>query len=203
MATQSCVKLRSAPMNSGGLHVRHRAPLALICVATAVALGACAAIDTESFRAPQMSTLLVKRSVANYKAKVLPPVQPQDMVDAAGHCAGAVAPPAAEGQAGAPGASPSPEASTPLPGAISLDMTECDVVRHIGVPEKVEIGTGESGERSATLTYLGGQKPGIYTFRAGRLAAMERAPEPVAQKPGRKPKSAPPKRARPTQLSVQ
>jgi hypothetical protein len=169
----------------------------------ALALGACAVVDTDSFNAPTMSSFFVKRSVANYQAKVLPPVPPQDLVDAAGRCADAAVPVAAEGQTGAHNVS-LPEAGVPMiPSAIALDMTECDVVKRAGFPEKVEIGANEAGERNVRLTYLGGQKPGIYTFRAGRLASMERAPEPPqVKKPARK--TRPAKRARPpAQVSVQ
>jgi hypothetical protein len=123
------------------------------------------------------------------------------MVDARGRCAGAVVP-AATGDPSQGGVS-LPQAGVPMiPSAIALDMSECDVVKRAGFPERTEIGTNEAGERTVTLTYINGQKPGIYTFRAGRLASMERAPEPPA-KPLKK-NTKPAKRvAKPAQASVQ
>jgi len=69
-----------------------------------------------------------------------------------------------------------------------FEMTECDVVKRAGIAERAEIGTSERGERTARLTYINGQRPGIYYFTAGRLTTMERAPEPAApQRPAKKP----------------
>jgi hypothetical protein len=80
-----------------------------------------------------------------------------------------------------------PPAGTPLiAGGVGLQMTECDVVNRIGPPERVEIGQNERSERTATLTYIRGARPGIYGFVGGRLATIERAPEPPpAQRPAR------------------
>jgi len=64
------------------------------------------------------------------------------------------------------------------PSGIALQMTECEVVRVAGSTDRVEIGTNERGQRSVTLTYLSGGRPGIYRFVAGRLASMERVAEP-------------------------
>ena len=66
-----------------------------------------------------------------------------------------------------------------IPSAIALEMSECDVVKRAGFPERVEIGANERNERTATLTYIGGARPGIYVFVDGRLTSMERGPEPV------------------------
>ena len=53
-----------------------------------------------------------------------------------------------------------------------------------GTPSNVAISAGEKGERKVVLTYLSGPRPGIYTFSAGRLNVVERAPEqPKAAKP--------------------
>ena len=152
-------------------------------------LGGCAVPDTESFRAPDIASLVTPRSVTNYKEKVLPPVATADLVDANGGCAGSTVPVAGDGQAGVP----LPEAGVPMiPAAIGLEMTECDVVKRAGFAERVEIGTGERGERTVTLTYINGQRPGIYHFGDGRLKSMDRAPEPPAppkvakQKPAKK-----------------
>src|SRR5947207_639453 len=68
------------------------------------------------------------------------------------------------------------------PNGIALQMTECEVVRVAGYTDRVEIGTNERGQRSATLTYLSGVRPGIYRFVGGRLASMERVAEPPQPK---------------------
>lgn len=63
-------------------------------------------------------------------------------------------------------------------GGIALGMTECEAARRAGLPSNVSIGAGDKGERRTVLTYLGGTWPGIYTFEAGRLKEVARAPEP-------------------------
>lgn len=85
-------------------------------------------------------------------------------------------------------------------GGIALGMTECDVVRRAGLPGNINIGAGNKGERKVVLTYLSGAWPGIYTFDAGRLKVVDRAPEPPApakpvKKQKQKSKSAKPKTA--------
>ena len=91
-----------------------------------------------------------------------------------------------------------------IPAAIALEMSECDVVKRAGIAERVEIGTNERKERTARLTYVNGQRPGIYNFAAGRLTSMERAPEPAAPaKPGKKPAKPVQRAAQPKQTSVQ
>src|ERR1700686_1342776 len=115
---------------------------------------------------------------AGVQTAELRPVTAQDLVGPQGQCAG-TAPDAAAGQ-----------------GGIALQMTECEVVRRAGTPENVELGTTDRGERSATLTYTGGPRPGIYRFAAGRLYAIERSQEPqpeppkAKKPPAKKPKSA-------------
>lgn len=108
----------------------------------------------------------------------LRPVTPADLVGPQGQCAGTGADAAASG------------------GGIALQMTECEVVGRAGAPQNVEFGTTEQGERSVTLTYTAGPRPGIYRFAGGRLYAIERGeeppPEPAKGKkpPPKKPKSA-------------
>ena len=68
------------------------------------------------------------------------------------------------------------------PRGISLAMTECQVMSIAGYTDRVEIGANPRGERTVTLTYLSGDRPGIYHFRNGRLMAMERVAEPAAPK---------------------
>ena len=82
------------------------------------------------------------------------------------------------------------------PRGISLAMTECQVVSVAGYTDRVEISANERGERLVTLTYLSGDRPGIYRFRSGRLVSMERVAEPAqAKKPQRATKTAKSKQA--------
>jgi hypothetical protein len=91
-----------------------------------------------------------------------------------------------------------PPAPEPLPGpqpdgpqvigGIALGMSECDAVRRAGRPSSVSIGAGNKGERKVVLTYLTGDRPGIYTFDSGRLKEVDRAPEPPAPPPTAKKK---------------
>jgi hypothetical protein len=112
------------------------------------------------------------------------PVAAEDMVDAAGHCGAPVEAPTGAVTPAA-GASTDP-ASGALPGAITLGMTECQVVAHAGQPAQVNIGVDESNQRKVVLTYNGGPLPGIYTFAAGRLKVMDRVAQPEPVKPARK-----------------
>ena len=80
------------------------------------------------------------------------------------------------------------------PSGIALQMTECQVVAVAGYTDRVEISADPRGQRLVTLTYLAGDRPGIYRFISGRLKSMERAPElpaaakpAPAKKPGKKP----------------
>ena len=131
------------------------------------------------------------------------PVGPDDMVSTEGQCAAPAAvlaqsaePSTNEAAGGAPPATPAATApnsalqrleptSGPLvTGGIALGMTECQTVQRAGTPSNVAISAGEKGERKVVLTYLSGPRPGIYTFSAGRLNVVERAPEqPKAAKP--------------------
>jgi hypothetical protein len=149
-------------------------------------LGGCAMPDTDSFRAPDTTTLFRPMSVVGLNERTLGPVKPTDMVDAEGRCVGAAPAPVA-----GDGVAPSEQVAAAA-SAIAVDMTECEVVKRVGAPERVEIGTNDRSERSAILTYTGGARPGIYRFTAGRLTSMERAPEPPpSAKPAKPQKRAP------------
>jgi hypothetical protein len=50
-------------------------------------------------------------------------------------------------------------------------------VRGIGAPASVSLSSSPGGDRMAVVTYLQGQRAGIYTFTAGRLSSIERAPQ--------------------------
>jgi hypothetical protein len=90
----------------------------MLSAGLALCLGACALPETESFRAPDASTLFRPRSVMSYKDRMLPPVTPADLVDANGSCAGTAA---------------SGENVPMIPAAIALEMSECDVVKRAGI----------------------------------------------------------------------
>ena len=82
-----------------------------------------------------------------------------------------------------------PQGGPVVMGGIALGMTECDVVRRAGLPGNVNISAGDKGERKVVLTYLSGTWPGIYTFDAGRLKVVDRAPVPETPvKPAKKQK---------------
>jgi hypothetical protein len=176
----------------------------------ALLVGACAMPDTESFRAPDATNLFRRLSVTSFRDKELAPVTAADLVDTAGNCAGAYVP--ANGDQPGGGDVPLKEAGVPMiPAAIGLEMTECDVVKRAGIPDRVEIGGNDSRERATTLTYTRGDRPGAYAFVDGRLKSMEMVaglPEPPPQKTAKKQAKPvkPAKRAaqpNPSQVSVQ
>jgi hypothetical protein len=68
------------------------------------------------------------------------------------------------------------------PTGIALQMTECQVVAVAGTTDRVEISGGPGGQRLVTLTYLTGDRPGIYRFVNGRLNSMERVEAPPQPK---------------------
>jgi len=152
--------------------------------ALALATGACASIqnmmpDPSSFRLPDRTTF-VPNNVAAFARSVSAdgPVGPGDLVNGQGLCTGAV-----------PGSSETAR-------GVSLEMTECEVVRALGQPQSVEI-SPQPGRRRATLTYATGERAGIYQFTDGRLASVERGnepppPPPVAKKPSAKKPKPPP-----------
>jgi hypothetical protein len=84
-------------------------------------------------------------------------------------------------------------ASETAGGGVSLQMTECEIVRRVGAPERVDIGGNERGERAVVLTYIVGPRPGVYRFASGRLKSIERAPEPP---PAARPQRAAPAKKR-------
>jgi hypothetical protein len=67
------------------------------------------------------------------------------------------------------------------PRAIGFGMTECDLVRLAGPTDRIEIGTNERGQRTATVAYVQGERAGVYRFTSGVLVSVERAPEPPSQ----------------------
>jgi hypothetical protein len=128
------------------------------------------------------------------------PVTANDLIDAGGHCAGeAAAPPQALNFTAGPQSGPAPGGpappaagggAPPVRTGVGLGMTECDVVRTLGHTDRVEISTNERGLRIVTLTYLTGERPGIYRFESGRLDSLERVDQPPAAPKPAKPKKA-------------
>jgi hypothetical protein len=110
------------------------------------------------------------------------PVTPDDLVSAEGGCPGMASAMSPEGSA-AEGAAVD---GGPQPvGAVALGHTECDVVRSIGAPDSVNLSNNPRGDRVATITYLHGSRPGLYTFTAGRLTSVERVDVPPLARPAR------------------
>jgi hypothetical protein len=150
-----------------------------VTMVAAVSIGGCSAMpDVSEFRLPNKNTF-VPTSTAAYVGPVSKsgPVNPTDLVDAQGGCAG---------QAQAQG---SPEATAATTRSVGLEMTECDVVRALGPPQSANVGA-ENGTRTAVLTYRSGDRPGVYQFFGGRLKSIEQGDEPApAAKPAKKPKT--------------
>lgn len=162
-------------------------------------LGACAS-DTASAPTPsgsRLSDIFASPDWAKFtggeRKTFTRPVTPDDLISAEGACAGS-GPATTTALANADGDAAPLDAPPPPPGVtggIALAMTECEVAKRAGNPQRVEIGA-EGGERVATLTYMEGPWPGIYRFKAGRLASIERVEVPEA------PKKKPAKPAKPT-----
>src|ERR1700724_1042712 len=96
--------------------------------------------------------------IRNIEAPPLSPnksVTAEDLVSAEGYCPG-MAPP------GSPA-----DANAATDGAAG--------------PASVNLSSNPRGDRVAVVTYLQGQRAGIYTFTAGRLTSIERGSEPVEQ----------------------
>ena len=80
----------------------------------------------------------------------------------------------------------------PVPGGVALGMSECAVARSLGTPSNVSISAGPEGQRRAVLTYLTGNRPGLYSFRSGRLIQVDATPQQAkkldknARKPSRR-----------------
>jgi len=168
-----------------GIGLAVRTSAGIIGVATALTLGGCTAVDWDSFKRPDLS-VFSPRSVSGARQAELRPVTAEDLVDADGRCAA----PVASQEVSADGTTTT--MAIPLvPSGIALDMTECDVVKRAGHPERVQVGTNERNERTLVLTYINGERPGIYQFVSGRLTAMERSPEPPTPAKKAKPKAKP------------
>jgi hypothetical protein len=164
----------------GGLRMLARGA-AIIALASGIT--ACGSIqnmipDPANFRLPDRSTFLPTTSNSYaYPLSPVNPVGPADLVDGQGLCAGTT-----------------PVGSGAAPRGVSLDMTECELVRALGQPQAVDLTPQPGGQRRVVMTYKTGERAGSYEFVGGRLAAIERgdeSPPAVAKKPPAK-KTRPP-----------
>ena len=142
-------------------------------LAVALLASAVAACSVPDFSMPKFGGLprFESLSVASAPAPdEVRPVTAADLVGPQGQCAGS-APDSGLAQ-----------------GGIALQMTECDVVKRAGTPENVQVGTNQRGERTVTLTYNSGPRPGIYHFSGGRLYDIDRVEQPPEPPKPAKPK---------------
>ena len=184
MVTQ-CDALSGQGLKESGIGLAVRTFAGMVGVAAALTLGGCSSFDWDSFKRPDLS-IFAPRSVSAVRQVELKPVTAEDLVDADGRCAAPVA-----SQEVAADGTTTTMAVPLIPSGIALDMTECDVVKRAGQPERVQVGTNERNERTLILTYIRGERPGIYNFVSGRLTSMERGPEPPAPVKKAKPKAKP------------
>ena len=164
--------------------------LALVALSSGVA--ACSSGSSTGSLLPQPNSILKRPDWTTFSGAKgefsLRPVSSEDLVSADGQCAGAgLTAGSANSTAGG-----GQQSAALVPGSVALQMTECDVVRRAGTPEKVDLGADERGDRTVVLTYTRGPLPGIYRFIGGRLAVIERAPgaPPAAATKPQKPKTA-------------
>jgi hypothetical protein len=156
----------------------------LLAGTVTIALAGCSAQmpDLTQFKVPNARSFMpsnVDTYVAPTNTKATAPVGPTDLVDAQGVCAGMAPPPAADAAQGSDAGAAAPAAAAPaVPGAVGLDMTECEVVRALGPPQSVNFGTNERGERKVSMVFFAGERSGAYQFTSGRLTSLERGPEP-------------------------
>jgi hypothetical protein len=175
-------------------NIAHRKPLLALLLVAPVMAG-CGGGASDMFQSDLLSkdaqwfsrTGRLAIGTVSIETPPLTPNKPagaDDLVSAEGSCSG-MAPPAGaadanaltDGPAGAP-----PPAGT---GTVALGHTECDVVRGIGAPTSVNLSNDPRGARVAVVTWLQGSRAGIYTFTAGRLTSVERAPEAEQAKPAK------------------
>ncbi len=162
--------------------------LAAIPIAAMCALSGCATPDTiqptgkvsDTFATPEWAKANQART-ATTRA-----ITQNDLINPDGSCAFAaatdgVAPPTSDaGEATLSGQGPLPVVQS----GVGLGMTECQVLQRTGAPDTFNI-SAEGTERVATLTVTRGSWPGLYRFRGGRLASIERVDVPKAAKPVR------------------
>ena len=162
----------------------------LTLVALSLGAAACSSDSSTGSLLPRPDSILKRPdwTISGAKGEFsLRPATSEDLVSAEGQCAGAE-PMAGSADSTAGGGQ---QSAALVPGSVALQMTECDVVRRAGTPEKVDLGADERGDRIVVLTYTRGPLPGIYRFIGGRLAVIERAPgAPPTAATTQKPKTA-------------
>lgn len=131
-------------------------------------------------------------------ATVVRAVTQNDLVTADGRCAlDPAAAQSTDGSAPPESADAALAGQGPLPGlqsGVALGMTECEVLQRTGSPERFEIGA-EGTDRILTMTVTRGQNPGLYRFRGGRLASIERIDVPAPPKTAKQKAKAPAKKS--------
>jgi hypothetical protein len=163
-------------------------------VLLAAALGACSADIGSVNLLPKLETFTRPASLS-YSAigsdLSLPPVAATELVNQDGQCP-AVGPGAAD-PAPADTAGDGTAEFVQLP--VALQMSECEVVRRVGAPDKIDLGANERRERAVVLTYNHGTRPAIYTFADGRLVSIQGVPGAPAPAKPQKPAKAAKKKA--------
>jgi hypothetical protein len=158
---------------------------ALLPIAVALGVAGCSSTpDFAQFRAPTFDVSSFQIRDWNAYAKTQGSgraITSDDLVDGAGRCA-AMATPATSDASLEAAAAPPPTSAR----GVGLDMTECEVVTAAGAPQTVDITTNERGERTVIMTYATADRAGTYRFVSGRLASLERGPEPPAPPPAQK-----------------
>lgn len=177
-----------------------------LLIAAAAALGGCGqtaglmgAVEDVNFKAPDFSLpdfSFGKSDDAQKNFDLGPngPVAATDLISPTGYCAPS-AEPAPAPQAAAPppqaAAAPPPDqlepeglgpaVQAPVLGGVALGMSECAVARRLGTPGNVSISAGPKGQRRVVLTYLQGERPGLYSFQSGRLIQVDATPQQAAK----------------------
>ncbi len=174
LSVQDCVRIR-------------RATWAAVPLSALLALSACASQETAQpntnvsgmFATPDWAKGNQARAAASRA------VTQNDLINPDGSCAmtattDGVAPPSPDADAALAGQGALPT----VQGGVALGMTECQVLQRTGAPDTFNIGA-EGTDRVATLTVTRGSWPGLYSFRGGRLASVERIAVPAPVKPTR------------------
>jgi hypothetical protein len=166
---------------------RHFKTVGVVCAC--LAGGGCSSSSIDSNPFAQASSIFKHDTTTFVGRKSSQVVTAEDLITADGTCSGGPAPaltpeyqpdPAVQpdgtvGQASRSAALPENNDALLRPAlGIALGMTECEVARRAGMPERVEVGADDRGERAVVLSYMRGERAGIYRFREGRLFTIER-----------------------------
>lgn len=168
---------------------------AILRIAMAIALPAIAAgcshlPDVGAVKLPRVDTnafALQNPNLYNRQRAFFVPVKPEDLVDAEGRCA-ALAPAGVDASL-----EPDLGAQPAFQRGVGLQMTECEVARALGQAQQVDVSPGAGEARVVTMTYMSGERAGIYRFTGGRLASIERGAEPPPPPKLEKKKPVPPR----------